>query len=562
MLAVFALLVVLFLPIHLAGIDKVVTIDEPWWVISGSNYYYALTHRDFANTIYDYHPAVTTTWVVTAGMLSYFPEYRGFGQGYFDVRKPHFEEFLRDHGREAIELMRNSRWMQTGIILVMLTAGYFLLQLLMGRTAAFLGIVLAMNAPFFLGQSRLLNHEAMLASFVLVSLLGMQVYVNKDRRPAYLLVSGAAFGLAQLTKSSSIVLLPLVGLMLLIDMFKPGGKTVRLRIWGGIRSLAIWILVAGIVFVALWPGMWVAPGRMIYEIYGNAFSYAFQGARLDVTGDLQPSNFDVTLNLVGVRSYAMIWIFLSTTISWLGLILAAVFLVFGRQDRPDKPVRSTVLYLLLQAALFILLFGIARGRDTSHYILTSFVCLDVAAGIGWGYLLMWLRDRWDFLDRLYLKELLALVLAGVQIAYVLPHYPYYFTYKNGLVTSVSAYGYGEGLELAAAYLADKPGAADSRCYVYSGMGTFSFFYPGETDVLKKIYLREQGMPSIIHDLERADYLVLYMAVQANQPESKRLLGILEAVKPEKQIYLNGAEYVRIYKVSEIPASAYEEMSRN
>lgn len=102
-------LLVLIAPSHVIGIDKVITIDEPWWVISGSNYYYALTHGDFENTVYDYHPAVTTTWVVTAGMLSYFPEYRGFGMDYFDVRKPQFEEFLRENGKESIELVRNSR---------------------------------------------------------------------------------------------------------------------------------------------------------------------------------------------------------------------------------------------------------------------------------------------------------------------------------------------------------------------------------------------------------------------------------------------------------------------
>jgi hypothetical protein len=55
------ILFALIIPSHVIGIDRVVTIDEPWWVISGSNFYYALTHRDFENTIYDYHPAVTTT---------------------------------------------------------------------------------------------------------------------------------------------------------------------------------------------------------------------------------------------------------------------------------------------------------------------------------------------------------------------------------------------------------------------------------------------------------------------------------------------------------------------
>ena len=104
----FALLLIFIVPSHLIGIDRATTIDEPWWVISGSNYYYALTNRDFANTLYDYHPAVTTTWMVTTGMVAYSPEYRGFGQGYFDVRKPKFEEFMREHGKDVLELVRRS----------------------------------------------------------------------------------------------------------------------------------------------------------------------------------------------------------------------------------------------------------------------------------------------------------------------------------------------------------------------------------------------------------------------------------------------------------------------
>lgn len=78
---------------------------------------------------------------------------------------------------------------------------------------AFLAIMLSMTAPFFLGHARLLNHEGMLSMFVLVSFLGMQVYLNKERKLIYLLISGTAFGLAQLTKSSSIVVVGVLGLI-------------------------------------------------------------------------------------------------------------------------------------------------------------------------------------------------------------------------------------------------------------------------------------------------------------------------------------------------------------
>src|SRR5512143_988300 len=124
------ILLALIVPPHLVGIDKFATIDEPWWVISGSNYYYALTHGDFANTVYDYHPAVTTTWVVTGGMLSVFPEYRGFGQGYFDVRKPNFDDFLHEHGKQTLDLLRVSRIIQSALLIGLAVVLFLLLQMI------------------------------------------------------------------------------------------------------------------------------------------------------------------------------------------------------------------------------------------------------------------------------------------------------------------------------------------------------------------------------------------------------------------------------------------------
>lgn len=552
------LLLVLIVPSHIIGIDKFVTFDEPWWVISGSNYYYALTHGDFENMIYDYHPAVTTTWVVTAGMLSYFPEYRGFGQGYFDVRKPLFENFIRDHGKETIDLVRYARLIQTALLTALALLSFFLLRSLFDQTAAFLAIALAMNAPFFLGHSRLLNHEGMLAMFVIVSFLGMQVYLNRERKPIYLLISGIAFGLAQLTKSSSIVVIPLVGLMLFIRLFK---RDDRLNLWSAFNIFFAWMVVAVIIYFALWPGMWVAPGKMLYEVYGNAFSYAFQGARLDVTQALQPSSFSLASGFSGSLQYMKNWLSSSTMISWIGLVLGFFLLISRNKQILAFPIRSTIVYLAILAALFILMFGIAQGRNAPHYILSSFAALDVISGIGWAYFLILLQKRWVVLEPAYISALICLALITNQYGSALPYYPYYYLYQNPLVEKTYFGGYGEGLEQAAAYLSQQPDAKDSRAYVYAGMGSFSFFHAGETDVLKKVYLMEPGYPSIISGMQNADYLVLYSVLQNRQPESVDFLRIMQNVQPEKVIVINGQEYVSIYKISEIPESVYAEMSR-
>ena len=53
---------------RLIGIDRFATVDEPYWLTAGANFYYALGQRHFAATVYDYHPAVTTMWLIAAAM--------------------------------------------------------------------------------------------------------------------------------------------------------------------------------------------------------------------------------------------------------------------------------------------------------------------------------------------------------------------------------------------------------------------------------------------------------------------------------------------------------------
>jgi hypothetical protein len=577
------LLLVLILPARVAGVDRFATYDEPWWVISGSNFYYALTHREFTNTVYDYHPAVTTMWVVTAGMVSYFPQYRVFDQGYFDVRKPLFENFMREKGMDSLPLVRNSRLIQIALIILLALLSFFLLQMLIDDKAAFLAIALAMNAPFFMGMSRLLNHEAMLAMFSLVTLLAMQVYLNKERKWIYLIISGVAFGLAQLTKSSSIVLIPLVGLMLLVSLRAAVGRVglssrevayrnpyrdqaakqspdiggllhfVRNdRLWFIIKIFLIWFAVALLIYILLWPGMWVAPLKMLNEVYGNAFSYALQGGRLDVTEELQPQKFTLAANLMQVWTYANQWKDAATPLSWLGLMLVPL-LFFWKDEKDSAPLRSTLAYLFILAALYMLLFGMAQGRDSSHYVLTSFVSLDALAGIGLAYILLWIQKRWQTLSRVHFIPLIFSALLAFQLFSAVSHYPYYYTYKNPFVNFGGIHGYGEGLDQAAEYLAQKPGAKDAYVIAYAGRGCFSYFYPGRTDHMK--VGAKDNLP-FVEAIQDADYLVVYNIRQKDRTDGAALIRFLEKVTPEHIVAMDGFEYARIYRIVDLPEDIY------
>ena len=114
------------------AIDRFATVDEPYWLTAGSDFYYALGQRAFANTVYDYHPAVTTMWIVTAAMLAYFPQYRGFGQGYFDVYKDSLERFLLSHDRTPLGLLATGRIIQVLVIVFLLLVVFWFLRRLLG----------------------------------------------------------------------------------------------------------------------------------------------------------------------------------------------------------------------------------------------------------------------------------------------------------------------------------------------------------------------------------------------------------------------------------------------
>jgi hypothetical protein len=368
--------------------------------------------------------------------------------------------------------------------------------------------------------------------------------------------------LAQLTKSPSIVVAGVIGLMLFLGLFdRSAEKPLVARLLEAAKALGIWLVAAAVVYVLLWPGMWVAPGKMLYEVYGNAFSYAFQGARLDVTQELQPSTFRLDTSFGAVTQYVTSWALRTTPLTWLGLLLALGAVLSRRTEAAYK---ALIGYAALTAALFVLLFGIAQGRNSPHYILSSFMCLDLAAGLGWGYAIAWLGTRWPaFRKELARLGVFSLVVLA-QLASSLPYYPYYYTYPNPLLAGTELNvppGYGEGLDLAANYLAGKQDAQGLRAFVYNGMGTFSYFFPGKVQAIKSPYFRVEGMPEVIAGMRWSQYIVVYTIIQERSSESAHFLATLKKVPPEKIIMLNGREYARIYRTEDIPESIFVELAQ-
>jgi hypothetical protein len=564
------LLLGLMIAPRLPSLGSFVTVDEPFWLSVGANYYYALSQHEFENTVYEYHPAVTTMSFITAAFLLDFPEYRGYGQGYFDVDKEKFDPFLTENGHDPLYLLYLSRLVQVAAIVFIALLIFFLLSVLLGDEKAFLVTALISSAPYFLGHSRVLSHEAMVAISVLASIFGMMAYLEYERKWYYLLISAAAAALAQLTKSSAMAMFPAIGLMLAVSVFeKMKVRGFKSAFLDHLQIFGVWFATLALVYIILWPGMWVAPGKMLYEVYGNAFSYAFQGSRLVITQELQPSQFGTDTVGGTALTFVMNILESATIITWLGLLLAIASLFIRGEKAPTLIEKKIFIYLFTTAVMFILLFSVAQGKNYRHYIMTSHVCMDAIAALGWAIWLGWLGMKLETANRFKARPGLgrnvqmsgAALLITLQLASAMAFYPYYYTYYNPLLAMISgqapASNYGEGIEQAATYLAQKPNAESLKVFAYRGRGPFSYFFPGETIILNPLFMEDPGMPAMFERLKQADYIVITDTLGLRSARNALFVQSLNSIAPEHSIYIKGVSPIHIYRVADLPPSFYE-----
>ena len=564
-LLLYVILLSLVIAPRWASLKAFVTVDEPFWLSVGANFYYALGQREFQNTVYEYHPAVTTMWFVTGGFLIYFPEFRGFGQGYFDVDKDKFDPYLLDHGKSPLQLLFFSRLLQLLLITLIVLIIFHLLSLLVGDGYGLLITGFMASSPFFLGHSILLNHEALLAVCAVTSLLSLLVYLVYARKLPYLILSAFAAALAQLTKSSAIAFIPVIGLILCVSTIK---KMRHVGFGDALidhsKILGIWIAVLALVYVIIWPGMWVEPGRMLYEVYGNAFSYAFQGSRLQVTHELQPANFSLDAAGPVIRGFTSSLFARSTPLAWFGFSLAILSFFIRGESSPKPVLKWLQIYLIITAALFILMFGLAQGRNQLHYIMTSHVSLDLVAGLGWGIWIAWLASRWRTPGLEVIQFAWVTILLGMQLWSALAFGPYYYTYSNPIQTLLTgsrpSYGYGEGMELAADNMSAKPDAASKTVLAYHGRGPFSYFFPGRTLLLNPLWLEEPDMAPMVERLVQSDYLIFYDEFAGRSQRTAQFVHALDDIQPENVIPVQGLENIRIYRVTDLTPEFYKKLT--
>jgi hypothetical protein len=186
---------------RLLALNVFVTADERRWVARSVEFFMALLKGNWAGTLQRGHPGVTTMW---SGMMGLMAKYlsHALSEG-LPVGVGSLLEFLEGVPVDVVDIsylavMRLPTALLTSIAVVVIC---LLVKELFGSQVALLsGILLALD-PFYLAHSRLLHHDALVTTFMTLSVLSFMVYVGRRRPVGYLVFSGLAAGLAFLSKS-------------------------------------------------------------------------------------------------------------------------------------------------------------------------------------------------------------------------------------------------------------------------------------------------------------------------------------------------------------------------
>jgi hypothetical protein len=179
--------------------------EAMFWMQRSDTFLRAIRSADWAATAISTHPGVTTMWLGSAGII---------------LRDALYESgMVRDGGFATfLALTRLPLALAHTVAIVV---GYGLLRRLLRPTVAFIAALLWAADPFVIGYSRMLHVDGLAGTFATLSLLAACLYWHHDSRWRWLLLSGITAGLAILSKSPALALLPVVGLLAIAAAFRP-----------------------------------------------------------------------------------------------------------------------------------------------------------------------------------------------------------------------------------------------------------------------------------------------------------------------------------------------------
>ena len=549
---------------RLPGLSTFLTSDENTNIFfAGSDVIAAFLRGDFRGTYWHFYPGVTMSWLDAMGLVGQY-----ILESFDSHPTPAFTEYIYS---DILSLVVASRVPYAILTALAVPLTYLLARRLLTDQVALLGALFMAFDPFYLAHSRVAHGDAPVAVFMSLSALTFFIYANRlanrqyqpsSNNPfslimnsivrllpsaSYLLASAILGSLAALTKAPGqfMAIFIIIIAMLYADLAlrhpsqkqQPQLTAILLR-W--MMVIAMWGLISFVAFIVLWPSMWVDPLGTFRQMWQETFGKVNEGHLVYFFG--RP-----TLN-PGPWFYFYVIPFRLTPIIYVGSLLSPLLFIpkislAANRLRSYSSTWLSPLFFFWLFTIALLLFANLSPKKQDRYLLPLFPFLNLIAAIGWMGLINLITYTFSFkIPNLQsaISNLLPSLLLILHFSPTLTYYPYYLTYFNPLMggptraAETTLMGWGEGMEQVAAYLNEKPNAAD--LYVAST--------PSQTLLP---YFAGQGENFYTNDIAfRADYVVLYLAQMQRLAPSPEIVHYFEGQAPEKTFFIQGVPYAKVY----------------
>ena len=553
--------------------------DERLWMERSRDFFWALQTGKFSNTHITYHPGVTTCWL---GSIALWPKYQ---RDSFSNSWSYSDEFLSP---EMLASIRLPIAVMTGILI--LIAGLLLYHLLGNQKIAWLGTLFLAVEPFLLSESRRAHTDALMALFLILSLLLWLCYLESETpRRRVLVFSGICFAFACLTKSLAGAFVLFLPVLLVWYVRQQGVPWVKL-VWGTL----LWMMGALLTGLVTWPYLWTVRSNLWnlpmfpFLFVGSASLLIWSSRKLstntsstitrielfivgysvfvtvggmlsavkplitEVYGAAISANSIPTLFLGEIRYnprilyFPIMW-FIWSTIPALPLMGFAIYQAWQQRNRAERTFRFVVVLGLF--VLFYLIGLSLVAKKISRYIVIFLPAVSLLTALGTVQIAQLLKKK-------QLRYLFLIAVVVLQVGPVLRLHPYYRTYYYPLlpgkwVSENTSSITGAGLDLAANYLNALPNAKHLQVRLSSlfsqDLAHYFVGYTARRDLIRNTdlnfdydieYLYDKQIYGTPMDSPPVDDLHP-LAWKTSQELSREL---------EHVVRLNGIDYVWIYRV--------------
>lgn len=517
----YLLMAVAALAPRIADLGIFVTVDEAnFWIARSQIFLNALRTGDFAATAISTHPGVTTMWLGAAGMI--------------------LQRFLVDHGlvtsvtyATALTFLRlPAALAHTACIL----AGFALLRRMLPAPAALLAALLWAADPFVIAYSRVLHVDGLATSFGAVSLLAASYAWQAPRRGFALALSAVFAGLAVLSKSPALALLPVVGLVACWHAAYPAqcDAAAPFSIWrvarAALPTYGAWLGIVALTIFALWPALWGDPIAAYNQI---RIGVEVEGAQPHMLGNFFLGRPDPAPGPL----FYLVALALRTTPLTLGGLLALP-LIWRRLEPAHRRI-------LAGLALFALVFTAAMTvfpKKFDRYLTPVFPMVDILAAMGWWGVFTW-RGQTAPAIAPRLARLAVLLLGALAVANAGFWHPYAIAAANqalggtAIAARTFAVGWGEGHEQAAEWLNQRPDIRGVVTVARLPVALQPYMQRGATTLAP---LNDQLRPD-------TGYIVVYISQKQDGIVPPPFAAFYGNVPPLFTARIHGVEYLWVYQ---------------